>query len=373
MDQAMLGGGGGVALPSATSSSMMPLGSTLATLAPLEPPKTSPYPGLLAGSEWGLLDTTTDITRDYGGLFSSSLVEYGLPPLLPRTPTPHDAPLHPLHDLTYVTHHYPTPPEYPAPLTPESDRPSDGSGSPTSSPPMSSHALHTATLQVFTSTPPQYTHQLAPPPPTYLPLHSSAVATYSSSLSPPNTDDLGTLNGPLTDHQVPPSSSTTTTSLGVLLPLAPSNTAPCTDHLTFSGLNPDVLTTLGSFVTDPRTTADLTHHDHTDPGHYTGQHNSYRGGHRTTGHYTGQEDSYTQDNRTTGQLHGRQKVTGQEDKRTAMHRTTDQLHGRKMVTGQEDSYTQDKRTMLKRTRGPQDGPLRETHAGRKWTTAAPAD
>ncbi|KAK3860122.1 hypothetical protein Pcinc_033803 [Petrolisthes cinctipes] len=353
MDQAMLCGGGGVALPSATSSSMMPLGSTLATLAPLEPPKTSPYPGLLAGSEWGLLDTTTDITRDYGGLFSSSLVEYGLPPLLPRTPTPHDAPLHPLHDLTYVTHHYPTPPEYPAPLTPESDRPSDGSGSPTSSPPMSSHALHTATLQVFTSTPPQYTQQLPPPPPTYLPLHSSA-AIYSSSLSPPNTDDLGTLNGPLTDHQVPPSSSTSTTSLGALLPLAPSSTAPCTDHLTFSGLNPDVLTTLGSFVTDPRTTADLTHHDHTDPA-IDKTTEQLHGRHKATGEDTGQQDSYTQDNRTA--------TWTTKDNRTVIGEDT----------GQQDSYTQDNRTMIKRTRGPQDGPLRETHAGRKRTTAAPAD
>ena len=93
------------------------------------------YAGLLP--EWGL--ETSDITRDYGGLFSSSLVEYGLPPIVPRAPTPLSmhgtrahTPLGPLHTLqeaypgmqeTYVP--YPT--EYPAPLTPESEPPSDGS------------------------------------------------------------------------------------------------------------------------------------------------------------------------------------------------------------------------------------------------------
>nr|XP_045589434.1 homeobox protein DBX1-like [Procambarus clarkii] len=232
MEQTVLGGG--VSLP-ATPGTMVSLGPSLATLAPLEPPRGSPYPGLLSGSEWALLETT-DITRDYGGLFSSSLVEYGLPPILPRTPTPHDA-LHPSHDLTYPMH-YITPADYPAPLTPESDPPSDGSGSPTSSPPTShllpsAHSFTSAAHYVSTS---QFTN--------YLPSHAAF-----SSLSPP-TDDLVTLSSVLPSNH----GSDQTSSLGSLLPLA----GPSAGEMTFGALNGDVLTSLGSLVSDHR--AELSHH-----------------------------------------------------------------------------------------------------------------
>ncbi|KAK8728897.1 hypothetical protein OTU49_008850, partial [Cherax quadricarinatus] len=231
MEQIILGGGG-VPLPVTSSGSMASLGSSLATLAPLEMPRSSPYPGLLAGAEWGLLETT-DITRDYGGLFSSSLVEYGLPPILPRTPTPHDV-LHPPHDIGYM--HYITPAEYPTPLTPESDPPSDGSGSPTSSPPSSTHLLppaHTFTSQYVPTS--QFTSA-------YLPTHTASF----SSLSPP-TDDLANLSSVL------PSSVSTSeqqaASLGTMLPLA----GPSVGELTFGNLSSDVLTSLGSLVSEHRT------------------------------------------------------------------------------------------------------------------------
>ncbi|XP_037793622.1 T-cell leukemia homeobox protein 3-like [Penaeus monodon] len=215
MEQTVMSGGG-LPLPVATSGGVMPLGSSLATLAPLEPPRSSPYPGLLPGAEWGLLETT-DITRDYGGLFSSSLVEYGLPPILPRTPTPHDA-LHPSHDLTYTSSHYPTPAEYPAPLTPESDPPSDGNGSPTSSPPAAPHALsaHTFTPTSHFSTPSTQHFTSS----SYLPAHTT---TYSfSSLSPP-TDDLATLTSVLPSSGGGTAQESQQTPLGSLLPLPTSS------------------------------------------------------------------------------------------------------------------------------------------------------
>ncbi|XP_069993850.1 T-cell leukemia homeobox protein 3-like [Penaeus vannamei] len=244
MEQTVMSGGG-LPLPVATSGGVMPLGSSLATLAPLEPPRSSPYPGLLPGAEWGLLETT-DITRDYGGLFSSSLVEYGLPPILPRTPTPHDA-LHPSHDLTYTSSHYPTPAEYPAPLTPESDPPSDGNGSPTSSPPAAPHALstHTFTPTSHFSTPSTQHFTSS----SYLPAHTT---TYSfSSLSPP-TDDLATLTSVLPSSGGGAAQEPQQTPLGSLLPLPTSSAG---GELGFGGLGGDVLTSLGSLVTDHR--ADL--------------------------------------------------------------------------------------------------------------------
>lgn len=227
-------GGGSATLPVVTSGSMMALGSSLATLAPLEPSRTSPYPGLLPGTDWGFLETT-DITRDYGGLFSSSLVEYGLPPILPRTPTPHEV-LHPTHDLTYAAH-YPAPVEYSAPLTPESDQPSDGSGSPTSSPHSALHTVpHFAPVAHYTTT--------SQPPAAHLP---PGYVTTFSSLSPP-TDDLATLtsvlpsSGPCPEHQQTP-------ALSPLLPIASTNVG----EMGFGGLTGDVLTSLGSLVSEPRT------------------------------------------------------------------------------------------------------------------------
>ncbi|XP_063887179.1 homeobox protein MOX-2-like [Scylla paramamosain] len=232
MDQTMMGGGG-VTFPVTTSGSMMALGSSLATLAPLEPSRTSPYPGLLPGADWGFLETT-DITRDYGGLFSSSLVEYGLPPILPRTPTPHEI-LHPTHDLTYAAH-YSTPAEYPAPLTPESDQPSDGSGSPTSSPHSTLHTLpHFAPAAHYTPTSqPHAAH-----------LHQGHATTYST-LSPP-TDDLATLTSVL-PSSVPCQENQQTPALSPLLPIASSNVG----EMGFGGLTGDVLTSLGSLVSEPR-------------------------------------------------------------------------------------------------------------------------
>lgn len=249
MDQTSVSGGG-VSLPMASTGAMVALGSSLATLAPLEPPRSSPYPGLLPGAEWGMLETT-DITRDYGGLFSSSLVEYGLPPILPRTPTPHDA-LHPIHDLAYATH-YAAPADYPAPLTPESDPPSDGSGSPTSSPPAAPHLLpstHAFTPTSHYTPTSQYTSA-------YLPNHTT------SSLSPP-TDDLATLTSVLPcsaggseQHQA--------ASLGPMLPLA----TPAVGEMGFGSLSGDVLTSLGSLVTDHR--ADLGN----DPADAAGESNTH--------------------------------------------------------------------------------------------------
>lgn len=243
MDQTIMGGGG-MALPVATSGSMMALGSSLATLAPLEPSRTSPYPGLLPGADWGFQEST-DITRDYGGLFSSSFVEYGLPPILPRTPTPHEA-LHSGHDLAYS--HYPAPPEYPAPLTPESDQPSDGSGSPTSSPHAVLHPLpHFTSVGHYTSN----AQSLA----AYLP--PGHVTTFSS-LSPP-TDDLASLTSVLpsaaaacTDHHHH------TPALSPLLPI------PTAGEMGFAGLTGDVLTSLGSLVSEPR--AEMTQEPNESPG-----------------------------------------------------------------------------------------------------------
>ncbi|XP_068232487.1 homeotic protein deformed-like [Palaemon carinicauda] len=232
MDQTIIGSGG-LPLPVPTSGSIMPIGASLATLAPLEPTRSSPYSSLLPGAEWGLLETT-DITRDYGGLFSSSLVEYGLPPILPRTPTPHDH-IHNTHDLSSYASHYGTPVEYAAPLTPESDPPSDGSGSPTSSPPVTSQhvAPPTPTNAHYTSSS-QFTN-------IYTQGHSPAFGF--SGLSPP-TDDLSGLASAIpvgTPEQL-------SAPLGPLLPLPASSGG----DISFGGLSADVLTSLGSLVNEQR-------------------------------------------------------------------------------------------------------------------------
>ncbi|XP_064105824.1 homeobox protein abdominal-A homolog [Macrobrachium nipponense] len=235
MDQTIIGSGG-LPLPVPTTGGIMPIGASLATLAPLEPTRSSPYSSLLPGAEWGLLETT-DITRDYGGLFSSSLVEYGLPPILPRTPTPHDN-IHNTHDFTSYASHYGAPVEYAAPLTPESDPPSDGSGSPTSSPPVTSQHVappHTSMPSNAHYTPtPQFTNA-------YAQGHVPAFA--SSGLSPP-TDDLSGLASALpvgTPEQL-------SAPLGPLLPLP----VPSGGELNFGGLSADVLTSLGSLVNEQR-------------------------------------------------------------------------------------------------------------------------
>ncbi|CAL4103905.1 unnamed protein product [Meganyctiphanes norvegica] len=219
------------------------LGSSLTSLAPLEPHRSSPYPGLLPGAEWGMMETT-DITRDYGGLFSSSLVEYGLPPLLPRTPPPHDT-HHTPYEFQYGGQHYAySPQDYPAPLTPESDPPSDGSGggSPTSSPlaapnyPVSTAAgspvTTTHAFPVSTTVTPHFTTTAA----SYLP---TGHATYNfSSLSPP-TEDLAALHSGLT-HE--PLASSLSSMLGLSCPTLPDGG--------LTGLSSDVFGSFGHYVPD---------------------------------------------------------------------------------------------------------------------------
>lgn len=143
------------------SQSSVPLGSSFTTLAPLEPSQMASLNGYLPPtSEWNSFENT-EFSKDFGALLSSSLLEFGFPPSISRTPTPIESIPSLLSSTPLSTSvsgdsscYFSLGNDFHSPLTPESDPSSDGSVKATSPSSFPFHAFN-----------PQYslTSELSPP------------------------------------------------------------------------------------------------------------------------------------------------------------------------------------------------------------------